>query len=366
MSGSVASSATSSLRARSLQRRLPIGAEPIGDGLTHVRVWAPAATVVDVVLPSRAVALEREADGYFSGVIPAGAGARYQFRLDTADRLLPDPASRFQPEGPHGPSEIVDPRAFRWTDDEWRGTTLPGHVIYELHIGTFTREGTFDAAVEHLPALAELGVTPVEVMPVAEFPGRHGWGYDGVYLSAAQSAYGGPEGFARFVEAAHDNGLGVILDVVYNHLGPEGNYLGSFGPYFTGRYGTPWGEAVNFDGPESDAVRHFFVSNALYWVSEYHVDALRLDAIHGIFDFSARHILQEIAEAVHEQAWRLGRSVQVIAESSLNDARTVTAPELGGHPRRVAIRKPAEDGRQHALAAQVQGDRNLLPNGVRA
>ena len=210
-------------------------------------------------------------------------GAEYFFRLDD-DRDLPDPASRYQPAGVHGPSEIVDTATFQWTDRNWVGRSLEGSVFYELHVGTYTREGTFDALIPHLPELVELGITTIELMPIAQFPGTRNWGYDGTFLFAPQNSYGGPEALQRLVNAAHAHGLAVALDVVYNHLGPEGNYLNAFGPYFTDRYRTPWGQAVNFDGQYSDEVRRFFIENALYWLEDYHIDVLRLDAVHGIVD----------------------------------------------------------------------------------
>ena len=213
----------------------------------------------------------------------------------------------------------------------WSGIPLSHYVLYELHVGTFTAQGAFDAIVPHLDELKDLGITSIEIMPVAQFPGDRNWGYDGVYPFAVQNSYGGPEGLKRLVDACHQRGLAVTLDVVYNHLGPEGNYLNDFGPYFTDRYRTPWGSAINFDGPDSDEVRRFFIENALYWVTEFRVDALRLDAVHGIFDFSALHFLQELASAVHAQAERLNRRIYVIAESDLNDARLVRSQELGGY-----------------------------------
>jgi maltooligosyltrehalose trehalohydrolase len=337
--------------------QLDLGASCLDGGETRFRVWAPKAESLSVRLlggeTNRTVPLRAEADGYFIGTATARPGDCYFYRLaDGTER--PDPASRFQPQGVHGPSGIVDPRAFAWQDAGWQGLPLEEYVIYELHVGTFTKEGTFAAAISRLDYLAELGVTAVELMPVAQFPGERNWGYDGVYLFAPQSSYGGPEGLKQLVDACHRKGLAVILDVVYNHLGPEGNYLGCFGPYFTDRYRTPWGEVVNFDGPDSDAVRHYFISNALYWVAEYHVDALRLDAIHGIFDFSARHILHELSEAVHGEAQRLGRAVQVIAESSLNDVRTVISPQQGGH----GLDAQWNDDFHHALRTLLTGERD--------
>jgi maltooligosyltrehalose trehalohydrolase len=338
--------------------QLDLGATCLDGGETRFRVWAPRVESLSVRLlcgeTSRTVPLRSEADGYFVGTAgETRAGDCYFYRLDD-ETERPDPASRFQPQGVHGPSQIVDPRGFPWGDSGWKGMPLEEYVIYELHVGTFTEEGIFAAVIPRLDYLAELGVTAVELMPVAQFPGDRNWGYDGVYPFAPQSSYGGPEGLKRLVDACHRRGLAVILDVVYNHLGPEGNYLGCFGPYFTDRYRTPWGEAVNFDGPDSDAVRHYFISNALYWVTEYHVDALRLDAIHGIFDFSALHILQELAEAAHGEARRLGRAVPVIAESSLNDVRTITAPQKGGH----GLDAQWDDDFHHALRTLLTGERD--------
>jgi maltooligosyltrehalose trehalohydrolase len=304
------------------------------DGGCRFSVWAPRAERVGVRLGPgpRAVEmpLERRADGVHEATVrDCGPGTDYVYRIEGHDR--PDPVSRHQAGGVHGPSRIVDPRAFRWSDGGWRGREMADLVLYELHVGTFTGAGTFDAIVAHLPELRGLGITAIELMPVAEFPGGRNWGYDGVSPYAPQSTYGGPEGLRRLVDAAHRANLAVILDVVYNHLGPEGNYLGEFGPYFTDFYKTPWGQALNFDGPDSDEVRRYFVDNALYWVTEFHLDGLRLDAVHAIYDFGARHILEEIAAAVHEEARRLERRVLVIAESDLNDPRLVRAPERGGY-----------------------------------
>jgi maltooligosyltrehalose trehalohydrolase len=338
--------------------QLDLGATLLDRGGTRFRVWAPKAESLSVRLlsgeTSRTVPLRAEADGYFVGIVAgARAGDRYFYRFtDGSER--PDPASRFQPLGVHGPAQIVDRCSFPWSDANWQGLPLEEYVIYELHVGAFTAEGTFESVIHRLDYLTELGVTAVELMPVAQFPGERNWGYDGAYPFAPQNSYGGPEGLKLLVDACHRRGLAVILDVVYNHLGPEGNYLGCYGPYFTDRYRTPWGEAVNFDGPDSDAVRGFFVSNALYWVTEYHVDALRLDAIHGIFDFSTRHILQELAEAVHGEARRLGRAVQVIAESSLNDARTVKPTPFGGH----GLDGQWNDDFHHALRTLLTGERD--------
>ena len=300
---------------------------------TRFTVWAPDAKRVEVVLEGGGAGsfpLQGGDGGVFAGEVAAAkAGTDYRYRLDGGDPR-PDPVSRWQPAGVHGPSRVVDPSGFRWTDARWKGLEMADYVIYELHVGTFTAAGTFDAAIDRLAELKALGLTAIEIMPVAEFPGARNWGYDGVSLYAPHSAYGGPEALRRLVNAAHEAGLAVVLDVVYNHVGPEGNYLPLYGPYFTETYKTPWGPAVNYDGADSTEVRRFVIENALYWVSEYHVDALRLDAIHGIYDFGARHVLQELVERVHEQARALGRAVQVIAESDLNDPRVVRSPKVGG------------------------------------
>jgi maltooligosyltrehalose trehalohydrolase len=300
-------------------RRLPIGAEPHGDG-THFRVWAPRARTLNVQgATGGATSLKPEGNGYFSGVAPLGPGACYRYRLDD-EQSYPDPGSRFQPEGPHGPSMVVDPEAFRWTDGQWRGVARPGQVIYEMHVGTFTREGTWQAAARELPELARLGITIVEMMPVAEFAGRFGWGYDGVALFAPTRLYGGPDDLRHFVDRAHAVGIGVLLDVVYNHLGPDGNYLAAFAPeYFTDRYANEWGQAVNFDGRDAEPVREFFTANAAYWIDEFHMDGLRLDATQQMFDASPRHVLVDIVR--HARAAARGRSILLVAENEPQDAR---------------------------------------------
>ncbi len=319
--------ASSSLK----NRRLPVGAEPQPQGGTHFRVWAPAAHEVSLEFDGGgSQPLETEPGGYFSALVAGvGAGARYRFRLDR-DRALPDPATRFQPDGPHGSSEIIDPSGFAWTDEGWRGIAPEQLVIYELHIGTYTPEGSWAAAARHLPELAELGINCVEMMPVAEFPGRFGWGYDGVNLFAPTRLYGRPDDLRRFIDAAHALGIAVILDVVYNHLGPDGNYLRSFAEsYFTDRHGNEWGEALNFDGPDSAAVREYFVANAGYWIDEYHFDGLRLDATHQIFDDSADHILAAIAHRVREAAGP--RASFIVAENDDQTAQLVRPPGQGGY-----------------------------------
>jgi len=324
----------------------------------HFRVWAPRLQRLSVTIlesaSSRSEELQMVGDGYFSGTITGiGEGARYLYRLEDGSER-PDPASRYQPEGVHGPSQVVDVMRYSWSDHGWKGIPLDAYIIYELHVGTFTQEGDFDGVISRLDYLSDLGITAVELMPVAQFPGERNWGYDGTYPFAPQNSYGGPDGLKRLVDACHARGLAVILDVVYNHLGPEGNYLNCFGPYFTDRYRTPWGDALNFDGPDSDPVRHFFISNALHWITEYHIDALRLDAIHGIYDFSARHILQELGETVHRQGTVLGRRVHVIAESDLNDVRVINETKLGGH----GLDAQWSDDFHHSLRTLLTGDRS--------
>jgi maltooligosyltrehalose trehalohydrolase len=310
-------------------RRFPFGAEA-GNGGVDFRVWAPAAKTVDVLVDDGpTVALKAQESGYFAAwVEDLGAGSRYKYRLDSGE-LCPDPASRFQPQGPHGSSEIIDARQFPWTDSNWRGVALPHQVIYEMHIGTFTREGTWLSAVAELAHLAELGVTVLEVMPVSEFPGRFGWGYDGVQWFAPAHIYGTPDDLRRFVDGAHGLGLGVILDVVYNHLGPDGNYMGKFAPQFFCEETTDWGKAINFDGRDSGPVREFVLANAGYWIDEFHLDGLRLDATQDIHDCSEDHILRAIAREARRRA--APRDVIVIAENEPQETRLVRAPEQCGY-----------------------------------
>jgi maltooligosyltrehalose trehalohydrolase len=313
-------------------RRLPIGAEVVATDTVDFCLWAPRRKRVRVVFEAgtSAVDLKPESDGYFAGRATARPGARYRFLLDDDATPYPDPASRFQPHGPHGPSEVVNPATFSWTDAAWPGVPVSGQVIYELHIGTFTTEGTWTAAAEKLPLLRDVGVTVVEVMPVADFPGTFGWGYDGVNLFAPTRLYGRPDEFRAFVNRAHALGLGVILDVVYNHIGPDGNYLGQFSPgYFTDRYKTDWGAAINYDGPDAGPVREFFITNAAHWIAEYHLDGLRLDATQTIFDASPRHILTDIGAAARQAAGR--RSIIIVNENESQHARLVRPVEDGGY-----------------------------------
>jgi maltooligosyltrehalose trehalohydrolase len=311
-------------------RRLPVGAEVQPAGGVHFRVWAPDHQRVEVLVEGVAeVALTPEEGGYWSGLVAqARAGHRYRYRVD-GQGPFPDPASRGQPQGPHGPSEVVDPAAFAWTDHGWAGLKLHGQVMYELHVGTFTPEGTWASARGRLPHLHDLGVTAIELMPVAAFPGAFGWGYDGVDLYAPYAGYGRPDEFRRFVDQAHRLGIGVLLDVVYNHLGPDGNYLRAFSPqYFSGK-NTEWGEALNFDGPSSGPVRDLFAENAAYWISEYHLDGLRLDATQSIFDESSDHILADLGRRARAAAG--GRSILLVAENESQETKLVRPQAAGGH-----------------------------------
>ena len=311
-------------------RHYPVGAEVTG-AVVHFRVWAPAQKTVEVIFDGGdRCALVAENAGYFSGLAPnARTGSRYKYRLDGGE-TVPDPASRFQPEGPHGWSEVVDAAAFRWSDGNWRGVALPQQVIYEMHIGTFTKPGIWSSAQAELPRLVETGITVLEVMPVAEFPGRFGWGYDGVQWFAPAHIYGSPDDFRRFVDRAHALGLGVILDVVYNHLGPDGNYLGKFAPqYFSEGIKTDWGPAINYDGADSGRVREFCIANACYWIDEFHLDGLRLDATQDIHDSSKDHILGAMAREVRKHA--APREAILVAENEPQQVKLVKPPEQGGY-----------------------------------
>lgn len=333
---------------------LEYGARPLPDGSTRFRVWAPLAKSLSVRIygdHERTIEMERAGGDVFEAIAPeTQAGANYKYLVDN-ERERPDPVSRWQPEGVHGPSRVVDPAGFNWTDQGWKGLPLKDLIIYELHIGTFTQQGTFEAAIEKLPYLKSLGLTAIEIMPVAEFPGGRNWGYDGAHLYAPQSTYGGPTGLKALVDACHREGLAVILDVVYNHLGPEGNYLGEYAPIFSKSYRTPWGDALNFDSAESDGVRRYFIENALYWLTEYHVDGLRLDAIHRIMDKSPRHILAEIADEFSRQAQMLGRMAWTIAESDLNDVRVIKPQTEGGY----GLDAQWSDDFHHSLHAVLTG-----------
>jgi maltooligosyltrehalose trehalohydrolase len=320
--------------------------------MMRFRVWAPDVKQAEVEVSERRNRMTRFADGWWSADVPdAASDSEYAFVLDDS-QPLPDPRSAWQPHGVHGPSKLLDHDAFRWSDAGWRASPLSSAIVYELHVGTFTREGTFDGAIARLDHLADLGVTHVELMPVAAFPGVRGWGYDGVDLYAPHEPYGGPEGLKRLVDACHARGLAVILDVVYNHLGPSGNYLSLFAPYFTGHYATPWGPAVNLDDRGSDEVRRFLIDNALMWLRDYHMDGLRLDAVHAIFDASALHFLEQLVHEVDALEARLGRPLALIAESSLNDPRLVRTFEAGGY----GLDAQWSDDLHHALHAVLAGE----------
>ncbi len=322
----------------SQSRRLPIGAESLAGGGVHFRIWAPSCDRIEVVFEPTSeadalipVELAAEGNGYFSGTAEtASDGALYCYRTRNGD-CYPDPASRFQPQGPHGPSQVVDSRRYAWNDEGWKGLRLEGLVLYELHLGTFTSEGTWNAAEEHLPRLRDLGVTAIEIMPVAEFSGEFGWGYDGVDLFAPYHVYGKPDEMRRFIDHAHALGLGVILDVVYNHFGPEGCYHHAFSSYYLHkeRGRNDWGDALNFDGPHNEGVREYFVANAGYWIAEYHLDGLRLDATHAIHDSSTEHILAEISR--HARAAGGQRSILLIAENEAQNVRLVRPDDEGGY-----------------------------------
>ncbi|ABF39246.1 maltooligosyl trehalose hydrolase [Candidatus Koribacter versatilis Ellin345] len=326
------------------------------DGRVHFRVWAPNAKSLSIRLiqgsSQNDQPMQRDDRGEWTLEADAHAGDRY-FCVINGEQAVPDPVSRFQPEGVHGPTEIVDPSQFQWSDENWEGVDYDDYVIYELHVGTFTPEGTLDAAIEKLPYLKALGITVVELMPVNAFPGKHNWGYDGVGLYAVQESYGGPEALRRFVDAAHAHGLAVILDVVYNHLGNEGNYLRMFGPYFTDHHKTPWGEAINYDTtPGCEHVRRFVIDNALYWIREYHLDGLRLDAVQTIKDDSSKHVLQELQENVQTLAAELGRKVCVIAETDENISKYVR-PFGSGY----GLQGFWSDDFHHAIHAYFTGER---------
>jgi maltooligosyltrehalose trehalohydrolase len=333
----------------------PVGAIPAADGSTRFCVWAPRSWHVEVVLEDtgRVEPLAAGPDGYFSAKVgECAAGARYRYRLDTGV-LHPDPATRAQPDGVHGPSAVVDLGTFAWCHGAHRPQPLWAQVVYELHVGTFSPAGTFDGACPYLADLADLGVTAVELMPVAPFPGTRNWGYDGVFPFAVQQSYGGPAGLQRFVDACHGHGLDVVLDVVYNHLGPEGNVLEAYAPYFTDRYATPWGPAVNFDGPSSDDVRSYFLQNARQWFTDFQVDTLRLDAVHEIIDRSARPFLAELSTMVDDLSVRLGRPLHLIAESADNNPRVVSPRAEGG----LGMSAQWNDDFHHSLHAALSGER---------
>lgn len=321
--------------------------------MTEFAVWAPEADRVDLVLEGDSVVMQEGGQGWWRRVADAEHGSRYGFSLDGSP-TRPDPRSHSQPDGVHGMSAIVDHGRFRWTDDQWRGVSHRGAIIYELHVGTFTDEGTFEAAIARLPHLVDLGIDAIELLPVAEFPGDRGWGYDVVGLYSPHHSYGGPEGLKRLVDACHAHGVGVVLDVVYNHLGPSGNHLSEFGPYFSDTHQTNWGPGINFDGPGSDEVRRFVIDNALMWMSDYHMDGLRIDAVHAIIDTSAIHVLEELAVEVDALATRQNRPLFLIAESDLNDPRFVRSRDAGGY----GLDAAWADEWHHALHAALTGEQS--------
>ncbi|WP_439879562.1 malto-oligosyltrehalose trehalohydrolase [Pontibacter sp. MBLB2868] len=334
-----------------------IGAKFNPEKGTVFTVWAPEASDVEVKLHaplSQKLSLQREDFGYWTALAEnASPGSRYSYVLDGKEER-PDPASHYQPDGVHKASAVVDHTSFNWTDSKWKGIPLEQYIIYELHVGTFTDEGTFEGVTEKLAELKNLGVTAIELMPVAQFPGNRNWGYDGVYPFAVQNSYGGPDALKKLVNACHQQGLAVVLDVVYNHFGPEGNYLRDFGPYFTGKYHTPWGDALNFDENHADAVRNFFFQNAQMWFRDYHIDALRLDAVHAIFDMSARHFLEELQEHTKQLEAQEGRPFILIAESDLNDVRLINPSEKGGY----GLEAQWNDDFHHVIHAMVTGEQN--------
>ncbi len=324
-----------------IDRRYPIGAEPTSDGKVHFRVWAPKAKRLEVAIegewrngrgtkvPPTFAELEREPAGYFSGAVEAKTGSLYRFRLDGAENFHPDPASRFQPEGPHGPSCVVDPFEFKWTDQAWPGIKMPGQIMYEMHVGTFTPEGTWGAAMKELAELARIGITVIEMMPVADFPGEFGWGYDGVDLFAPTRLYGNPDDLRAFMNEAHSLGLAVILDVVYNHFGPDGNYLGVFsGDYLHRERANEWGDSINFDGENSGPVREFFITNGRYWIEEFHFDGFRFDATQSIHDSSDEYIVGAIGRVARKAAGE--RSIILIAENESQEAKLLWPRSKGG------------------------------------
>ena len=334
------------------ERMIP-GSTYLGNDQTRFCVWSPYTKLIEVHLltpEERFISLERLPNGYHCGDIDGvSPGIRYCYRID-GEKEHPDPASRFQPEGVHGPSEVIALPAPRHSD--WRGLPIETYVTYELHVGTFTEAGTFTAIIPYLDQLKAVGITAIELMPIAQFPGSRNWGYDGVYLYAPQNSYGGPAGLLELVDACHERNLAVVLDVVYNHLGPEGNYLGDYAPYFTSRYQTPWGMAVNLDGRLSDDVRHFFIENLRYWIDSYQIDAFRLDATHAMMDFSPYTFLEALSDAIDEQSDTLHRDIYAIAELNRNDARLLEPRAVHGH----GLDGQWSDDFHHAVRALLTGE----------
>lgn len=311
-----------------------IGPVYLGNNRCEFTVWSPTSDKIELKLlngEERIVPMKKDKSHYWTAIAEnVPPGTLYYFRIN-GETERPDPASNYQPQDVHGPSEVVDHSSYRWNDEDWHGVSITNLVIYELHVGTFTGQGTFESVINRLDDLRNLGITAIELMPVAQFPGERNWGYDGVYPYAVQNSYGGPDGLKRLVDACHSRGMSVILDVVYNHFGPAGNYLHAYGPYFISKYKTPWGDAVNYDEAYSDGVRNYFFENALYWLNTYHIDALRLDAIHSIYDFSAKHFLEELSEKVKHLSKASGKKNYLILESDLNDVRIINPTEIGGY-----------------------------------
>jgi maltooligosyltrehalose trehalohydrolase len=330
-----------------------VGVHQAPTGTYRFTVWAPSKNKVELIVDDQSpLSLERDEYGYWSTEIKSLKGTeRYCYRIDGKD--LPDPASRFQPDGVHKASCLID-TYFDWTDQNWNGIALQDMVIYELHVGTFTKEGTFAGVISKLDYLVELGVNAIEIMPVAQFPGSRNWGYDGVFPFAVQASYGGAVGFKKLINAAHTKGIAVILDVVYNHLGPEGNYFGEYGPYFTHKYKTFWGQAINYDDAWCDGVRNFFWQNALMWLDEFHVDGLRMDAVHAIWDFSALHFIEELTTRVNELEKRSGCKKILIAEIDLNNPRYISPKSRGGY----GMQGQWIDEFHHALHSLVTGEKD--------
>lgn len=336
-------------------QRVKIGSCYLGNNRCEFTVWAPTLKEVAVQILSkdrRLVPMQQDEQGYWKVTVDGVApGTQYYYKLEgNIDRA--DPASQFQPAGVHGPSEVVEHSTFAWSDRNWSGVPLEEMIIYELHVGTFTQSGTFESMIPRLKDLRELGINAIEIMPVAQFPGDRNWGYDGVFPFAVQDSYGGPEGFKKLVDACHQHGISVILDVVFNHIGPEGNYFPDFGPYFTKKYAGDWGNAMNFDGQYSDGVRNYFIENALYWFEDYHIDGLRLDAIQGILEFGAIPFLRELADTTAIASQELGRKLYLIAESDLNDVRTIRSKEIGGY----GIDAQWNDDFHHSLHTLLTGE----------
>ena len=335
---------------------MKIGAHYLGCGRCKFTVWAPflKEVALKIVSPQeKIIPMEKGDKGYWEITVgDISDKTRYLYQIN-GEKDRPDPASHFQPEGVHGPSQVIDHNSFRWEDSEWNGIPLSAMIIYELHTGTFTPEGTFEAIIPRLDELKDMGINVLEIMPIAQFPGERNWGYDGAYPFAVQNSYGSPTGFKWLVNECHKRGIAVILDVVYNHLGPEGNYLWDYGPYFTKKYRTPWGDALNFDGAHSNEVRNYFIENTLHWFKNYHVDALRLDAIHGIFDMSAKPFLSELAEKVEEFSKATGKTCYLIAESDLNDSKVTRPREFGGY----GIDAQWCDDFHHALHTILTGEK---------